>query len=190
MLGKLNIYLNAWPKQGIASRETPEVLGRLNKCVHGKTFLQQSPESWFYEASSARGLFFLRLSKACMHNSMSPQIWVSSQARLPQSCVQGTHMATACPALCHQAWATNQGQPPGYSLLLWTLGTAGRDTATFPCDYLKKMKPRFVFISQAQYRKKIIYLGKYKRSWITLSGFLFPNCQIDSLYMSTSRCNF
>lgn len=40
------------------------------------------------------------------------------------------------------------------------------------------MKSRFVFISQAQYRKKIIYLGKYKEVGLLCQDFYFQTARL------------
>lgn len=87
------------------------------------------------------------------------------------------------------------GDPSGLTSRLFSVAPALGHSRHGYCHTLLrrfKKKKRNLGLSSSQRHNigKNIYLRKHKRSWITLSGFLFQNCQIDSLYMPPSRHNF
>lgn len=109
-------------------------------------------------------------------NAMPPQISAISLARLDQCWVQSMHMATACPALCLQA-SVVEASP---QTILWHSRHWVQQVGTLPHSprTIEKLKPRFVFHLRRTIWKKITYLSKHKRTWITLSRFLFQNCRM------------
>lgn len=124
-----------------------------------------------------------------MQSSTSPQIRASSLTRLAQWCVQGTHKATACLAL-HPSLG-GESQPP-------TIPFCSRHRAQQALKLphsprvTEKLKPRFVFISEAQYRKRSFLSENIKELGLLCQDFYFKTARLilyTYLHLSISFSN-
>lgn len=127
--------------------------------------------------------------KAFMQTSTSPQIWASSLSRLAQWWVQGMHKATACLAL-HPSLG-GESQPP--TILFRSRHWAQQALLlTHSPRVTEKLKPRFVFISEAQYRKRSFLSENIKELGLLCQDFYFKTARLilyTYLYLSISFGN-